>query len=519
LYADSAGVPVQSAALERCRAAAVQSAAEPAAAQACRSCASGAAEALLRSLRLRLRLRLRRGLQCGLECGVTWSATANALSGARAVERGARERGRAREGVCYERKRESTLMEFAPWGGRPVSCVSDQQCADDGGGDGASLGVMYVACSLLTGLPDGAEDGRYCVCAPFRRGSACLEATPVLQVKGILTVPSALLAGLALWRALRDLRECPREKRASPGALCLVFCTCAAGFMVSFLGSHCIARWTGGSATLGAITAYATLGSLFMMYSMALFCALVFENVVASVNKRTVPQKRWCTFFALLIAAQQAGLALAKLMWVRVLVLIVGCSVLALLWIRAARLLANELEELGHGSVPMIERARATRDFIKVICRLIPLAFGSLFVWNMLGVNELSPLPSIVVSCLLEAVYFTAVAVLLLRFQDYLGAPLRVAAARSLSRSRVSALRQTDQKTSMVVSGERAGYARGSGSHVGKVRSGVTASPSELESANSVVGQPDEAQKPDGAGPRTSLAGDGEPAGCVGVRP
>jgi hypothetical protein len=125
-----------------------------------------AAEVLLRSLRpgLLLRLRLRRGLQCGLECGVARSATAEALSGARAVDRGARERDRAQEGARYERERGSTSMEFA-------------------------------------------------------------QTTPVKQLYGFLHVPSALLALLALWRALRDLRECPREKRTTPGALCLVLVT------------------------------------------------------------------------------------------------------------------------------------------------------------------------------------------------------------------------------------------------------------------------------------------------------
>ncbi len=158
---------------------------------------------LLRSLRPELLLRLRRGLQCGLECVVVRSATAEAL-----------------------RARVATSMEFAPWGGRPVSCVSDNQCTAKGGG------VLFVKCTWLTGLPDGAEDGRYCTCVPFMRGLTCQDATPVLQLRGFLLVPSALLTVLALWRALRDLRECPREKRASPGALCLMLATCAASSYV-----------------------------------------------------------------------------------------------------------------------------------------------------------------------------------------------------------------------------------------------------------------------------------------------
>jgi hypothetical protein len=475
-----------------------------------------ASEVLLRSLRPGLLLRLRRGLQCGLECGVARPATAEALSGARAVERGARERGRAQEGARYERERGSTSMEFAPWGGRLVSCVSDNQCAAEGGGGDAPLSVRFLSCTWLTGLPDGAEDGNYCACKPFWRGLTCQQVTPVLLLRGFLTVPSALLAGLALLRALRDLRECPREIRASPGALCLALAACGAGCFALWMSCLSIVRWTG-SAMIFAISAYAALSSIVMIYSAGLFCALVFECISAIAEQRTVRQKRWYALFALLVAAELASMLKSRLVWQQIVVCAVGMLVVALLWIRAARQLASTLEKLSAGSAPIVEKARVTREFIKIVFRFLALAFGCLSVIALLDMNGLSPLPVIVSTCLLEAVYFTAIAAFLLRFQDYLGTPLRRAAARSLSRSRVRpSVDRPFHKSSTHVSGARMVDAPVSGAHIGIVSSGVTSSPAQLESAYSVAGQQDEVQKRQGAGPRTSRARDGEPAGCVG---
>jgi hypothetical protein len=408
--------------------------------------------------------------------------------------------------VCErdERERESTSMElFAPWGGRPVSCVSNNQCTAEG-----AAGVLLVKCTWLTGLPDGAEDGRYCTCEPFTRGLTCQEATPVLQLRGFLLVPSALLTVLALWRALRDLRECPRERRASPGALCLVLTTCATSSFALLISCTCVMRWTGGNAAMKAIVEVAILSSIGMMYSLMLFCALVFECVSASAEQRTVRQKRWYALFVLLLAAEFTSLLTVSLLWQRLVVIAVGTLIVMLLWVRAARRLANTLEDFSAVSAPIAEKARVTREFIQSIYRLLALCIGCLSVNALLDMNVMSPLPVIVSACLLEAVFWTAVAAVLLRFQDYLGMPFRRARACSM-RSRVRPCPSTDrptQKPSMLVSG-----ARVSGAHVGNVSSGDTLSLAQLESADSVAGQRDELQKPDGAGPRTSRARDGEP--------
>ncbi len=537
--------------LQRRAAESAAAAAAPKAGCSCasRGCASSAAEALLRSLRLRLRLRKRaaaaragfggpaaesspRAAAAAAPRTAVWTRVRGRAVGDRSGAAGrphsrrgarARERGRAQEGARYERERGSTSMEhLAPWGGRLVSCVDKKQCAAGGGGGDAPLSVLMVYCTWQTGLPDGAKDGNYCECKPFWRGLTCQEATPVEQLRGILQVPSALLAVLALWRALRDLRECPREKRASPGALCLMLDTCAASFYALWMSCICVMRWTGGNAAVKAILDVAEPSSLVMIFSTALFCALVFECISALAEQRTVRQKRWYALIALLVAAEIASFLKFRVFWQRFVVCAVGMLVVALLWIRAARLLANTLEDHSCGSAPLVEKARVTREFIQFLCRFLALELGCLSVLallNIKGLNNLSPPPVIVSVCLLEAVIYTVCAAVILRFQDYLGMPLRRSRARSLKRSQVRPRSSTDrppQNPCMLVSGARVGDARVSGAHVANISSDDTPL-AQLESADSVAGQRDEVQKADGAGPRTSRARDGQPAGCVGV--
>jgi hypothetical protein len=496
-----------------CRGAAPESAAAAAAPKAGCSCVSG--------LRRCCCGVCAQGCCCGCAEGCSVDSSVGFGDHRGAVSARAVERGRANAVGCerYERERKSTSMEFAPWGSRPVSCVSDYQCAARGGGGDAPLEVPFVACTLLTGLPDGTEDGHYCACAPFRSGLTCQEAMPVLQLRGFLLVPSALLAVLALWRALRDLRTCPREKRASPGAVCLMLVTCAASSVALCFSCACVVRWTGGNAAVMSIFSAAQMSSAVMAFTAMLHCSLVFECISASADQRTVRQKRWYAFFALFVAAFFASSSKAPFKWQRLVLLAVGLLVVALLWIRAARMLANTLEDFSAGSAPLAEKARVTRDFIQFACRFLALAFGCLSVQALLDINGLSPLPVIVSDCLLEAVLMTGVSALLLRFQDYLGTPFRRTGACA-KRSRVRPRPSTDrlpQKPSMLVVGVHVGDARVSGAHTGKVSSGDTLSLAQLESADSVACQRDEVQKPDGAGPRTSRTRDGEPAGCVGV--
>jgi hypothetical protein len=353
-------------------------------------------------------------------------------------------------------------MEFAPWGGRPVSCVSDNQCVAEGGGGDAPLSAMMVKCTLLTGLPDGAKDGRYCACYPFSRGLTCQEATPVLQLQGFLMVPCALLAMLALWRALRDLRECPRKKRASPGAVCLMLATCAASSFALCVSCLCVVRWTGGNAALSAIYPAARMSSAVMSFTTALYCSLVFECISASAEQRTVHQKRWYTFFALFVAAFFASYSKVPFSWQRSVVLAVGILVVVLLWIRAAWRLTNTLADNSAGSTPLAEKARVTREFIHFFYRFLALELGCLSALALL--DNLSPLPVIVSSSLLDAVNNTAVAALLLRFQVYLGTPLRRAGACSFRRPRVRPFKDRHpQKPSMLMSDARVHDVRVSG--------------------------------------------------------
>jgi hypothetical protein len=334
-------------------------------------------------------------------------------------------------------------MEFAPWGGRPVSCVSDNQCAAAEG-----VGVLFVKCTWLTGLPDGAEDGRYCTCAPFMRGLTCQDPTPVLQLRGFVLVPSVLLTVLALWRALRDLRECPREKRASPGALCLMLGICAASSFALYISCECVTRWTGGNAAMNAIIYPAQLSFLGMAYSELLCCALLFECIIASTEQRTVRQKRWCALSVLFMAAEGTSYSTVPFLWQRMVVAAVGFLVVVLLWVRAARRLANTLEDFSAVSAPIAELARVTREFIQSVFRLAALGIGCFSVLAVLnlGLNDMSPLPVIVSVCLLEAVLWTAFAAALLRFQDYLGMPFRRARACSMP-SRVRPCSSTDSPT------------------------------------------------------------------------
>ncbi len=229
-------------------------------------------------------------------------------------------------------------------------------------------------------------------------------------------------------------------------------------------------------------------------------------------------QKRWYAFFALLVAAEYTSMLIFRLVWQQIVVFAVGMLVVALLWIRAARQLASTLEDFSAGSAPIAEKARVTREFIKIVFRFLALAFGCLSVIALLNIDGLSPLPVIVSAFLLIAVYNIAIAAILLRFQDYLGTPLRRAAARSLSRSRVRpAVDRPSHKSSTHVSGARMVDAPVSGAHIAIVSRGVTSSPAKLESADSVAGQRNEVQKREGAEPSTCRARDGEPAGCVKV--
>jgi hypothetical protein len=167
-----------------------------------------------------------------------------------------------------------------------------------------------------------------------------------------------------------------------------------------------------------------------------------------------VHQKRWYTFFALFVAAFFASYSKVPFSWQRSVVLAVGILVVVLLWIRAARRLTETLADNSAGSAPLGEKVRVTREFIHFFYRFLALELGCLSALALLDMNNLSPLPVIVSASLLNAGHNTAVAALLLRFQVYLGTPLRRAGACSFRRASVRPFKDRHpQKPSMLMSG------------------------------------------------------------------
>jgi hypothetical protein len=256
------------------------------------------------------------------------------------------------------------------WDGALVNCTGDKMCGETSGGRAPS---MFVSCSWMAGLPDGFADGRYCTCSVFRVGATCHDVQPALQARGALTASFAVLAGLAAWRGSRDLRQCPRELRRSPGAVCLAINVCAASAWVICTSMLGVTRVTGGSAAVTAVFTASQFVTLGLSFALFLLMALVFETVTSAAKQRAVNHKRWYCGATLLIAAEVAGYATAKLRMQENIWLAFGVLVVGLLWVRATVMLARTFDGFSSKSAAIAERAVATRQLIRFIARCLGL--------------------------------------------------------------------------------------------------------------------------------------------------
>jgi hypothetical protein len=318
------------------------------------------------------------------------------------------------------------------WDGALVNCTSDNICAETSGG---RVPPLFMACSWMAGLPDGFADGRYCTCSPFRVGATCTDVQPALQVRGALTAAVVVLAGLAAWRGTRDLRQCPRELRRSPGAVCLAVNVCAvSAWMIntSMLG---VTRMTGGSAALIAViitaSQYVTLG---LSYALFLLMALVFETVTSATEQRAMNHTRWYCGATFLLAAELTGVATAKFKAQADISIGIGALVVGLLWLRATVMLYRMLDDFSSDSAAIAEKAQATRQLIRFTALGMGLIVACKAENAMVPITANSHPALIAATWFLDWLFLMTVVVILVRIQDYLGAPLRAASQRQTKR-------------------------------------------------------------------------------------
>jgi hypothetical protein len=339
------------------------------------------------------------------------------------------------------------------WDGALVNCTSDDMCTETSGGSGGRAHWLAVSCSWMAGLPDGIADGRYCECAMFRVGATCNNVQPALQVFGAVTVLTAVLAGLAAWRGMRDLRQCPRELRSSPGAVCSAFNVCAASALM--IGSSLVAvtRMTGGSAAFAAVVKASLAITLGFSFSLFLLLALVFETVVTlTAEHSAVNSKRWYCGATLLLAAEAAGISTAKsITHVRIWVAI-GFLVVGLLWLRATVMLARLLDGYSANSAAIADKALATRQLIRFVAWSVGLMVACQAERAMFPLTRNSHPALIAATLFLDWVFGMTMAAVFVRLQDYLGAPLRKASHR---------------QTRRILSGTSSGKVRPAGSSAG----------------------------------------------------
>jgi hypothetical protein len=322
------------------------------------------------------------------------------------------------------------------WDGALVNCTGDAMCAEMSGG---RTSWLVVSCSWMAGLPDGFADGRYCRCSEFRVGATCHDVQPALQVRGALTASVAVLAGLAAWRGICDLRQCPRELRRSPGAVCLAVNVCATSALMICMSLLGVTRMTGGSAALSEV-ATASFGVTFCLsYAMFLVMALVFETVTSATEQRAMNHTRWYCGATFLLTAQVAGIATFKIRTHLLLCVAIGLLIVVLLWLRATVMLARGLDGFSSYSAAIAEKALATRQLIRFTARGFGLIVACQAENVMVPITANSHPALIAATWFLDWVFSVALVALLVRFQGYLGAPLRQASQRQSKRRILSA--------------------------------------------------------------------------------